>query len=451
MANIYVRSTDGNDADSGATWALAKATLAGATAIDAAGDRIYLSQSHSESVGSSQTYAFAGTAASPVRLIAGNDAAEPPTTKATATVATSGASDQTFTGTFYAYGVTFSCGTGTSTSARMVFNNTSGNQVLEACDLVIGRTGGGGAIRFGNGNGGILSNVEMLNSRLKFGSTTDTVSISGKLLIRGGSIMSGSAAAANLFTPNLTAGPAFDLLMEGFDLSNLGSGVNLVAGGSANQPVRAVFRNCKLPASWSGGVWSSSPNSMGQRAEMYNCDSADTNYRLWIETYAGSIKSETVIVRTGGASDGTTPISWKMATTANASFPVTTLESSEIVQWNETTGSSLTATLEIVHDSQGAGTGSRFQDDEVWIEVQYLGTSGYPLGTFLADVKSDVLASAVDQADSSETWTTTGLTTPVKQKLSVTFTPQEKGFIHAKVVMAKASKTCYVCPKLTVA
>ena len=36
-------------------------------------------------------------------------------------------------------------------------------------------------------------------------------------------------------------------------------------------------------------------------------------------------------------------------------------------------------------------------------------------------------ASAANQADSSETWTTTGLSAPVKQKIAVTFTPQEKG------------------------
>ncbi len=48
MANIYVRSTDGNDADSGATWALAKATLGGALAIATSADTIWVSQNHAE-------------------------------------------------------------------------------------------------------------------------------------------------------------------------------------------------------------------------------------------------------------------------------------------------------------------------------------------------------------------------------------------------------------------
>lgn len=183
---------------------------------------------------------------------------------------------------------------------------------------------------------------------------------------------------------------------------------------------------------------------------MHNCDSGDTNYRLWVEDYAGSIKSETTIIRTGGASDGTTGLSWKMATSANAEYPVVHLESPEIVVWSDTTGSK-TVTVEIVHDSQGAGSGSKFQDDEIWLEVMYLGTSGYPLGTWIRDCKADIMATAANQTDSSETWTTTGLASPVKQALSVSFTTAEKGFIHARVVMTKASKTCYVCPKLTVA
>lgn len=177
---------------------------------------------------------------------------------------------------------------------------------------------------------------------------------------------------------------------------------------------------------------------------MYNCDSGDTNYRIWTEALAGSVVSETTIVRSGGASDGTTSLSWKMVSNANAEYPLLQLESPEIVRWNETTGSSITVTVETITDNV------TLTDDECWLEVQYLGTSGFPLGTFISDAKADVLATAANQTTSSETWTTTGLTTPVKQKLSVSFTPQEKGFIHAVVKLARASTTVYVCPKLDV-
>jgi len=178
---------------------------------------------------------------------------------------------------------------------------------------------------------------------------------------------------------------------------------------------------------------------------MINCDSGDTNYRLWVEDYCGSIKDETTIVRTGGASDGTTPISWKMEASSVAQFPLNILRSPEITVWNETTGSAKTLTIEIVHDSVTA-----LDDDEVFIEVQYLGTSGFPLVTDVDDAVANVLATPAAQTASTETWTTTGITNVNKQKLAVTVTPQEKGFFSVTVCLALASKIIYACPKVTV-
>lgn len=176
--------------------------------------------------------------------------------------------------------------------------------------------------------------------------------------------------------------------------------------------------------------------------EAYNCDSADTNYRLWVEDYCGSIKDETTLVKTGGASDGDTPLSWKMASSANAEYPLHILRSPEIFSERITSvGGSKTITVDILRDSA-----TNLKDDEIWLEVQYLGTSGFPLSLFADDAKADVLATAADQAASSATWTTTGMTNPNKQKLEVTFTPQEKGVAIVTVCMAKASATVYVDP-----
>lgn len=450
MADRYVRSTDGSDADNGTTWALAKATLVGVAAIDTAGDRLFLSQVHSESTSASIAPAFAGTLASPTLVICGDDAAEPPTAvAATAVVATgSGAYSITLSGVVWFYGVIFKAGVGSSSNINLSLATGDQNYTrLENCELWLASTGTSSRIRVGDSGSGIESRVELIDCDMHFASTAQGIEHRGaKFCWSGGALVSGSSAITTLCT---LAHTIADILLENLDLSGLPSTCNLFAA-AATGSGRAVIRNCKLPASWTG-VLVATITGVNVRFEMYNCDNADTNYVLWVEDYAGSTKSETTIIRTGGASDGTTGLSWKMVTSASAEYPPIRLESPEIVQWNETAGSSVTATVEIVHDSQGAGSGSKFQDDEVWVEVMYLGTSGYPLGTWVTDCKADVLATAANQADSSETWTTTGLTTPVKQALSVTFTPQEKGFIHARVVLAKASKTCYVCPKLTVA
>jgi hypothetical protein len=93
--------------------------------------------------------------------------------------------------------------------------------------------------------------------------------------------------------------------------------------------------------------------------------------------------------------------------------------------------------------------GVTLTDKEAWLEVEYPGTSGFPVSSFASD-KAGILASAANQTSSSVTWTTTGLSGPVKQKLAVTLTPQEKGVIRARVMLAKASTTLWYCPKCEV-
>lgn len=449
MATLYVRSTDGSDADNGTTWALAKATIAGVSAIDSAGDTIYISQSHAESSGSGQTFAGAGTNASPLKVICGNDAAEPPTAVATTATVTTTSGTISLNGAMYWYGTTF------ISALVMNLNGGSANstQLFENCSFQTTTAGSSGYIATGT-TANATYKTTLKNCTLKFANSANYFSVFGDTVIEGGSAVSGTTTPTSLFR---FAGDrtSSNLVCSGFDFSNFASTINLCSTTSSVSSGKMVFRDCKLPASWSGSLVASGLVGLGQRFEMYNCDSTDTNYRLWVEDYAGSIKQETTIVRTGGASDGTTGLSWKMVTSSTASYPTIRLESPEIHVWNSTL-SSVTATIEIVHDTnvtggQGAGTSSRFQDNEIWMELMYLGTSGVPLGTWVSDCKADILATAADQTDSSETWTTTGLTTPQKQKLSVTFTPAEVGFIVAKVVMAKASKTIYVCPKMTVA
>lgn len=444
MSNIYVRSTDGSNADNGSTWALAKASIGGAAAIDAAGDTIFFSQAHSESFAGA-TVAIAGTQASPSKLICGNDAVEPPT--AVATTASFTQSDNTsfgVSGWFYAYGLKWNIGLDNS-CVMTLSSNSNDRQVWEKCQFIFATTVGNFS-RLQTCGGSNAQKTVWKNCDIKFAQAVQRIDARGTFIWQGGSVLAGSASDTTaLIEQSGARGGRF--LVEGVDLSNLPAAVNLVnTTGTPGSVNNGVFRNCKLPASWSGALQTGGMGSApGCRYEMYNCDSADTNYRLWVEDYAGSIKQETTLVKTGGASDGTTPIAWKMTSGADAEYPHQTLRSPEIVQWNETTGSAITVTIDILHDSA-----TNLKDDEVWLEVQYLGTSGVPLGSFVSDAKADVLATAADQTASGATWTTTAMANPNKQKLSVTFTPQEKGFIHAVVHLAKASKTVYVDPLLQV-
>jgi hypothetical protein len=131
-----------------------------------------------------------------------------------------------------------------------------------------------------------------------------------------------------------------------------------------------------------------------------------------------------------------------MVSSALTLYPATWLESPIMQVWNDTTGSPVTATVNIVRDSL-----TNLKDNEVWVRVWYIGTSGFPISTMIEDVTADVFTAAADQTASTDTWTTTGLTNPNKQKLAVTFTPQKKGYLQVQVLLAKPSVTVYVDPK----
>lgn len=434
MTTRYVRSTDGSDADDGSTWALAKASLTGVAAIDAAGDRIWVSGNHAETTAAAITLAFAGTVAAPTQLLCGNDAAEPPTALATsATVSTTGASNIGIQGNLYAYGIQWFAGSGASSANINLSASAVGvRQHFESCDFVLNNSNAGSQINTA------ASLMSFDNCRFKFGAAGQQFAMNGSIRINGGSIISGGTSLTNFLTAG--SGNRADALVDGMDLSNFSSAVNLIGGSGAGSG-RIVFRNCKLPASWSGSLFNATPTQACLRAEMWNCDNASTNYRLWVEDAYGSIKHETTLVKTGGASDGTTPLSWKMASSANASFPLPLCSPEIASAWIDSTGSAKTITIDILHDSATA-----LKDDEVWVDVSYLSDSGTPKTSRVADSKADILATGADQATSSATWTTTGMANPNKQKLEVAFTPQQKGVALVKVCLAKASTTVYVDP-----
>ena len=216
--------------------------------------------------------------------------------------------------------------------------------------------------------------------------------------------------------------------------------MRLIASGT-NGVGLVKFDSIKMPASWSGSLMATPPNQGGLRVIATNVDSSDTNYRTMAVGWNTSLRTDTVVTRTGGATDGTTPISW-VITTGSMAYPLVVFDAPTMLAWNETTGSPVTVTVHVLTD------GVTLKDDDAWLEVVYLDDAGYPLGALVSDERPSQLAAAADQDASTATWTTTGITTPVKQKLSVTFTPREKGYVQARVRMARPSSVIYVCPKL---
>lgn len=425
-------------------WTAAHARLANALAWMAAGDTVYVSDNHAETQATAMVLTSLGTGAAPCLILCVDDAATPPTALAiTGTLTTTEASGIDFAGFAYCYGLAFYCGTGTTACHMRWATQAPWGWRLDSCNLYLNITSANlSLIYVGVTASGANQLLEWVNTSVRFANAVQYIRIACQLRWWNSSgIGVGGTVPTTLFQVPVAPIDA-KVVVSGVDLTALhNSGHNLVTASGAF-PSSFTFRNCKLAAGvniTTGAI--AGPD--GCEVNIINCDSGDTNYNYQKTRFQGSVYDETTIVRTGGASDGTTPISRKMVTGTGSQF-FSPLESDPCIVWNETTGSAITATVEVVTDNV------TLTDAEAWIEVEYLGTSGFPLSLVTSDRAADVMATPANQTASTVTWTTTGLATPVKQKLSIAFTPQEKGPVRVRVMLAKASTTMYFCPKVDI-
>lgn len=397
----------------------------------ASGDTIKVHQDHDYSYPATAIYYMPGSDHALVsRIVCVNNADTARATTAIEKVPGGNALAIRGGGAGYCYGVTFQCegymgllGDGAATWLKFdacIFEMTGDYQLIDV-DL-----GSGVA-------------MEWFNTKVKFTNATIWIRVKGRFVWSNTpSAIQGSAPTYEpLFL--MGGGGYQNIECRNVDLSALGSGSKLI--GIDDKHGDALFVDCKVGASV---VLVSGAGSLrgGTRVKVVNTDSGDTNYRYARHLpVVGSIVSETTIVRTSGASDGTTPVSRKVVTTADAKLEDPVF-SDWIEFWHNTPGS-VTVSIPTVTD------GLTLKNDELWIEVEYLGTSGFPLGLLATSRITDPIygTPANVATDGVSSWTTTGLTTPVKQLPSVTFTTQEKGIIRARVCVAKASTTVYFDPK----
>jgi hypothetical protein len=394
---------------------------------------------HAESSGSTISLASAGTAAAPVQILCGNDVAEPPTALTTsAGITCTGGGDFDVTGHSDVYGVAFVAAAG---AAGFSFQQiaVSWGWRLEACALTISNTTSTSRISFqSRGSSARDGKIELINTNISFGEATQAILLGGPFEWRGGTLTA-APNTGGLFV--VSAGGTADAHLVGVDLSALGS--RALLGVTVGGPGGIVkIENCKLGSGWTATTGTFPGPGQAQVWVDHSTD-GDTHYTIYRAQYEGVLSQETVQVRTGGASDGTTPLAWRMDATAGAQF-LRPLYSPEMVAWNNTTGAAKTVTVEILHDSV-----TNLQDDEVWLEVEYQGTSGFTQSAFASDRMTTLLSTPADQTASAATWTTTGMTNPNKQKLEVTVTPQEIGFLRVRVAVAK-DYTIVVDPMLVV-
>jgi hypothetical protein len=426
-SNIYVRSGAGGS-NNGTDWTNAYVAFASAVTVATAVDTIYVAHDHDEMLTAHTQYDFPTTVGLKVLCVNTSTGVLATTGK----ISSNGNYNTTLNNYVYCYGLVVIAGSADSTGSNKLvrLNQTrTSEQYWESCTF--GSLGQSVYNGLKIGYSGYDNFTTLKNCTFSCGHENENIALAGdchidNLTLAGSTpifLFAGGYGSPNILIENSTllwgGGQCFHYLHNGG---------------------RIVVRNCRVK----NLTYLYSSESYENGIICHNISDGAKNYEFYIGNRKGTIRNENTRVRTGGASDGTTSMAWKMITTADSKNYFQYLESPEITKWNETTGSPITVTVEILTDNV------TLKDDEIWLEVDYLGSSSYPIGSALNDRVASVLATPANQETSEAAWTTTGLSTPVKQKLSVTITPQMKGVIHAKVKLAKASTTVYVCPKIDI-
>lgn len=416
-------------------WAAASARIGLITGRVSGGDTIFLASNHAELGAADVAIGINSGVDNPVSIYSVNPAgATPPTDAdlATGAVIQATSSDLRLQANgAYFWGVTFRCGTGTGTACSFNFRAFGGQcyYVLDNCRIELNNTNSGSAIGFYDNS---PVHAVMRNTTVKFGAVGHGFGSVGRIYMEwiGGGIDGAGSTPTRLFKDIATSN-YFRAILSGVDINTV---TDLYQEGSSI--FQLTLNACRINSSLAIDL----PNLVRSTwVNVVNCNNGTANYDNRQATFAGRLTTESVVVKSGGATDGTTPVSWKIATSANARRNAP-FEAAPIVLWGDTSGGAKTITVDVLTD------GVTLTNAEAWVEVEYLGNGSYPLASLIDD-KALNLATPANQTTSTETWTTTGIGSPVKQKLEVTLTPNLKGLFKVKVRVAKASTTVYVDPK----
>lgn len=398
---------------------------------------IFVSSNHAETQASAPTITPAAGASIETLIISVTDTATPPTTyTAGASFATTGLNNITLAGGSNVFeGITFKAGSAANTGSISVAGGTNGAAVkFRNCTLQLNNTSVSSVMTLGTSSASAF--LEFTNCTFNFGSASQSIRFNnGKAMFNNLTI---AGTAPSQLTGSSTGG-ATSVEFANSDFSSLTTSLVTITN-TTNQSF--LFRNCRLGTGVSATVGTQTGPGIAT-VEFVNCDTStnNTNYRYAKTSYsvtAVTTQTEVTIVKSGGSSDGTTPYSRKVVTNANCStrFPH---EMAPIYVWVSTTGSSITPLIAIVND------GTTLTNADIWCEAEYLGSSSSPLGSIATDGLANSLSTASNQpTDSTSTWTTTGMSSPVKQTVGPTFTNQKAGLVKLTVKIGRPSLTVYV-------
>lgn len=407
----------------------------------AAGDRMFVSSDHSETQTSSPVWGNNGATASFTGgqvLSVSRAGSVPPIAAdllAGATCfasATNGFIDAAFP--LYHYGITYQCSGNSG-----LFINSSGfkGHYFDACQLYLS-----GAATTAKICNNAATRTVLNNTTLRFSHISQSVIISSgpwELIWQNtASALAGAIFPGTTLFSSGSNATTLSVTMRGVDISALTA--VLALNGGDRGPLKVLLDSCKI-ASGVTRYNNSSVTTHDDIIELVNCYNG-TNFISECYQPSGAVTTEFTITLTGGATDDVGTFSHKMVSNANVDKLVAPLSGFWMDIENTAVGSSKTATVEIISSTS-------LNNDEISLLLEYQGTSSSSLASLGSSLPTTVLTAAAAVTTSTATWNSSP-STPVKQKLQVTFTPQVAGRVRGQVRLGKASATVYVNPVITV-
>lgn len=443
FTNIAGQSAFGWAGAAGNTYQVLGAAFSGKSAN---GDRIFLGSDHSESYsafGLPGGFGNTGAFGTNVRILSVNRAGSVPPVAADLTpgAVITGASSNPLTldanCPLYWQGITFQQ---TSTAEIRINGTPNKSHYFKDC-----------AFKFTNASNtakittAIMARMVWDNTTVQFANVAQMIggSYTGTQFdltwINTPSAIQGATIPTVLFSAGLAAWTQLATL-RGVDLSALTT--TIVQPPATGGMYKVLLDSCRIASGvtrlgFPAGVSFSDLDEV----ELVNCYDG-TNVINERYTTAGTVTTDRTTYLSGGAQDDVGNYSLKLVTGTRSDKFVSTLNCWTFDVENTLTGSSRTATVEII--SSGS-----LNNDDIQFLLEYMGTSGNPIASFIGSLAT-VLTTSSALSASSATWNSPPAT-PQKQLLQVTFTPQRNGRVRGLVRLGKASSTVWVNPQLAIA
>jgi hypothetical protein len=430
-----------------AAWGAPHARLQNASAATwgVGGNDIFAADNSAEVLNPAAAVFFSlGTTTTPCRYLSVDHTAALPaplkagasfTTAATASGAISVANGVSLSQ--YWFGFTFIATAATAVFLITVGGGTGAALRMDNCAFVLTSTVAGPGLGIGSA-GQAVGVFELNNCTFNFSAAGTNIQWGGGLVTWRNTpdpCFTGPVAPTTAFRINALTGT--NLLLEGVDLTSIGGGT-LLSNATGGGPV--TIKNCKLHTG--SLIAAAASTEAAILLDVVNCDSGGAVYRNERHGMLGDLTTATAVVRTGGATDGTTPVSHLLAasTFARQTKPFVGLP---LVIWNDVVGTPRTLTL------YGAINGSAALpfNNQFWFEAEYMGDTGSPLASLVSTGLANVLATPahIAVADGS-TWSGLGATHAIFA-LSATFTARQKGYVTVYPKVGAPSFSVYLDPR----